>query len=38
VKIEEGLQKTIQGYKENEWWWQPLKERLSAESKGFWEK
>ncbi|MBM4140075.1 MAG: dTDP-glucose 4,6-dehydratase [Nitrospira sp.] len=38
VKIEEGLQNTIQWYKENEWWWQPLKERLSAESKGFWEK
>jgi len=38
VKIEEGLQNTIQWYKENEWWWQPLKERLSAESKGFWGK
>lgn len=38
VKIEEGLEKTIQWYKENEWWWMPLKERLSAESKGFWER
>ncbi len=36
VKIEEGLEKTIHWYKENEWWWMPLKERLSAESKGFW--
>lgn len=38
IKIKEGLEKTIQWYKENEWWWRPLKERLSAESKGFWEK
>lgn len=38
VKIEEGLEKTIHWYKENEWWWMPLKERLSTESKGFWER
>lgn len=38
VRIEEGLKKTIKWYKENEWWWKPLKERLSAESKGFWER
>ena len=38
IKIEEGLQKTIQWYKQNEWWWKPLKERLSIESKGFWER
>ncbi len=37
VKIEEGLEMTIKWYKDNEWWWRPLKERLSAESKGFWE-
>jgi dTDP-glucose 4,6-dehydratase len=30
------LRKTIRWYRENEWWWRPLKERLSAESKGFW--
>lgn len=36
VKIKEGLEKTIQWYQENEWWWKPLKERLSSESKGFW--
>lgn len=38
VKIDEGLKKTVQWYRDNEWWWRPLKERLSAESKGFWEK
>ena len=37
VDITSGLQKTIQWYRNNEWWWRPLKERLSAESKGFWE-
>lgn len=37
VKIDEGLEKTIQWYKDNEWWWKPLKEKLGAESKGFWE-
>jgi len=36
VKINEGLKKTVQWYKDNEWWWQPLKERLGSESKGFW--
>lgn len=36
VKIKERLEKTIQWYQENEWWWKPLKERLSSESKGFW--
>jgi len=38
VKIDEGLEKTVRWYKDNEWWWRPLKERLSAESKGFWER
>ena len=38
VRIDEGLEKTVRWYKDNEWWWKPLKERLSAESKGFWEK
>lgn len=31
------LGKTIEWYKHNEWWWRPLKERLSSESKGFWQ-
>lgn len=35
--IEKGLRMTIQWYKDNEWWWRPLKERLQRESKGFWE-
>ncbi len=37
VRIDEGLEKTVQWYKDNESWWRPLKERLCAESKGFWE-
>ncbi|MBI4837680.1 MAG: dTDP-glucose 4,6-dehydratase [Nitrospirae bacterium] len=37
VKIEQGLEWTIQWYKDNEWWWLPLKKKLGAESKGFWE-
>ncbi|QWR77588.1 dTDP-glucose 4,6-dehydratase [Candidatus Magnetomonas plexicatena] len=36
VKIEEGIVKTIEWYRENQWWWQPLKSRLKAESGGFW--
>lgn len=27
VTLEEGLEKTIQWYRDNEWWWKPLKER-----------
>ncbi|MCL4475866.1 MAG: dTDP-glucose 4,6-dehydratase [Nitrospirae bacterium] len=38
VDIDNGLIKTVQWYRDNEWWWRPLKERLSSESKGFWEK
>lgn len=38
VKIETGIEMTIRWYKDNEWWWKPLKERLSAESRGFWER
>jgi len=38
VKIEEGIEMTIKWYKDNELWWKPLKKRLSAESRGFWEK
>ena len=38
VDVETGLRQTIEWYKENSWWWRPLKERLSSESKGFWEK
>lgn len=34
--IEKLLEKTIGWYKDNEWWWRPLKQRLSSESKGFW--
>lgn len=37
VDIETGLMKAIGWYKDNEWWWRPLKERLASENKGFWE-
>lgn len=37
VGIETGLMKAIDWYKDNEWWWRPLKEKLASESKGFWE-
>ncbi|NOY64454.1 MAG: dTDP-glucose 4,6-dehydratase [Nitrospirae bacterium] len=36
VDFEEGIRRTVKWYKENEWWWRPLKERLSQESRGFW--
>jgi len=38
VDVEAGLKKTVDWYRNNEWWWRPLKERLSSESKGFWTK
>ena len=37
MDIEKRLEATIRWYRDNEWWWKPLKERLSSESKGFWE-
>lgn len=36
MAFHEGIEKTVAWYKANEWWWKPLKERLSKESKGFW--
>lgn len=36
--IEALLEKTVAWYRENEWWWRPLKKRLSSESIGFWSK
>lgn len=38
VDVEAGLKKTVDWYRNNEWWWRPLKERLSSESSGFWTK
>ncbi len=38
VSIDEGLQRTVKWYKDNEWWWRSLKDRLTSESKGFWSK
>jgi len=36
IKVREGLERTIKWYRDNEWWWKPLKEKLNNESKGFW--
>lgn len=36
--VMEGLRKTVQWYRDNEWWWRPLKERLKRESRGFWQR
>lgn len=36
--FEKGIDETVAWYHANEWWWRPLKERLSKESKGFWSK
>lgn len=36
VGIDSGLEKTVDWYKKNEWWWRPLKDRLASESAGFW--
>lgn len=36
VAFQEGMEQTVAWYQENEWWWGPLKERLTKESKGFW--
>ncbi len=36
VAFQEGMEQTVAWYQENEWWWRPLKERLTKESKGFW--
>jgi len=36
VAFQEGIELTVAWYKENEWWWRPLKQRLSRESMGFW--
>jgi len=36
VDFDTGIERTIMWYMENQWWWRPLKERLSGESKGFW--
>ena len=36
VDFREGMEQTVAWYQENKWWWGPLKERLTKESKGFW--
>jgi dTDP-glucose 4,6-dehydratase len=38
LEVETGLEKTVAWYRENEWWWKPLKQRLASESQGFWTK
>jgi len=36
IRLEDGLSKTVDWYREHPKWWQPLKQRLERESKGFW--
>lgn len=36
INLELGLAKTVEWYKNNSLWWQPLKERLARENGGFW--
>ena len=36
VSFDEGIDRTVNWYRENQWWWRPLKERLKRESRGFW--
>ncbi|RMG69006.1 MAG: hypothetical protein D6710_09415, partial [Nitrospirae bacterium] len=36
ISFDEGIERTVRWYRENEWWWRPLKERLKEESRGFW--
>ena len=35
VDIDAGLRRTIRWFRENEWWWRPLRERLQSEGAGF---
>ncbi len=36
IRFDAGLSQTVDWYREHATWWQPLKERLTRESKGFW--
>ncbi len=36
ISFEKGLAGTVKWYRENEWWWKLLKNRLKRENKGFW--
>jgi dTDP-glucose 4,6-dehydratase len=36
VSFQDGIELTVVWYNANDWWWKPLKERLTKESKGFW--
>ncbi|KJU81282.1 dTDP-glucose 4,6-dehydratase [Candidatus Magnetobacterium bavaricum] len=36
MQFRDGLEHTVRWFKDNQWWWRPLKERLVSESKGFW--
>jgi dTDP-glucose 4,6-dehydratase len=38
VSLQEGIERTVNWYRENVWWWKPLKEQLARESEGFWSK
>jgi dTDP-glucose 4,6-dehydratase len=36
LTFDQGIEKMVKWYRDNGWWWKPLKERLETESKGFW--
>ena len=36
MDLETGLAKTVEWYRNNSYWWNPLKEKLARENKGFW--
>ncbi|MBF0537818.1 MAG: dTDP-glucose 4,6-dehydratase [Nitrospirae bacterium] len=36
MQLRDGLEHTVRWFRDNQWWWRPLKERLVSESKGFW--
>ena len=38
ITLQEGIERTVAWYRENEWWWKPLKQKLARESEGFWSK
>jgi dTDP-glucose 4,6-dehydratase len=38
VSLQEGIERTVNWYRENTWWWKPLKEKLAREIEGFWSK
>ena len=36
LSFESGLKRTVKWYRENEWWWKDIKDKLTRETRGFW--